>query len=262
MLRTASVTDSEPTHTMSSKPAACVALMKRLASAAGQKRTTTSAPLRPGGSEHSEVALVGLTRERFHVRGAVGVLGVHGGDALRLEQVLDEVCECKVLPRVGGRCASEEGVGRAVGERGARRRRRELRYLVLREVFGGGHRRVTARGADDCVSTEPREGGPRKLVCADERASFVARAVFDGEPEARGAGDDSGGKNGCVVRVRVSKGAWQSFATWQSPDRGVRKYIGGVVDLLHRHHESQEPPSVVVDRVGLVVLEQAAEPDL
>ena len=45
MLLTANVTDSEPTHVMLAKPAACVAWMKRLASVAWQKRTTTSAPL-------------------------------------------------------------------------------------------------------------------------------------------------------------------------------------------------------------------------
>ena len=45
MLLTASVTDSEPTHVMLAKPAACVAWMKRLASVVWQKRTTTSTPL-------------------------------------------------------------------------------------------------------------------------------------------------------------------------------------------------------------------------
>ena len=45
MLLTANVPDSEPTHVMLAKPAACVAWMKRLASVVWQKRTTTSAPL-------------------------------------------------------------------------------------------------------------------------------------------------------------------------------------------------------------------------
>jgi hypothetical protein len=54
MLLTASVTDSEPTHVMLAKPAACVALMKRLASALWQKRTTTSAPLRRSTSTFDE----------------------------------------------------------------------------------------------------------------------------------------------------------------------------------------------------------------
>ena len=46
------------------------------------------------------------------------------GDALDLKQVLDEVCECEALPRVGRRRTSKEGVGHAVRERRARRRRR------------------------------------------------------------------------------------------------------------------------------------------
>ena len=54
MLLTANVTDSEPTHVMLAKPAACVAWMKRLASVAWQKRTTTSAPLRRSTSTFDE----------------------------------------------------------------------------------------------------------------------------------------------------------------------------------------------------------------
>ena len=62
MLRTASVTESEPTHVMLSKPAACVAWMKRLASAAWQKSTTTSAPLRRSTSSCDEKLAWPLTK--------------------------------------------------------------------------------------------------------------------------------------------------------------------------------------------------------
>ena len=62
MLRTASVTESEPTHVMLSKPAACVAWMKRLASAAWQKSTTTSAPLRRSTSTFDEKSAWPLTK--------------------------------------------------------------------------------------------------------------------------------------------------------------------------------------------------------
>jgi hypothetical protein len=82
---------------------------------------------------------MGLVLELLHTRGPVGVLRVDRGDALDLKQVLDEVCECEALPRVGRRRTSKEGVGHAVRERRARRRRRELWNLVVSEVVGSGH---------------------------------------------------------------------------------------------------------------------------
>ena len=126
--------------------------------------------------------MVGLILELLHARGSIEVIGVDRSDALHLKEVLDKVRECKALKHVGGRCASKERVGDAVGERGARRCRRELWDLVESEKVGGGHRCATAGGTDDCVSTTPGEGGLHELMCAGSRASFVAGAVFDGKP--------------------------------------------------------------------------------
>ena len=112
-------------------------------------------------------------------------------DAFHLKKVLDEVGECEALQRIGRRCASKERVGETVGERGARRGRRELWDMVDCEVVGGGHRPVTAGGADDCVCTKPGEGSLHELMCADERASFGTGAVSDGKPDANGVGGTS-----------------------------------------------------------------------
>ena len=136
-------------------------------------------------------ARVGLVVELLHTRGSVEVIGVDSGDAFHLKKVLDEVGECEALQRIGRRCASKERVGEAVGERGARRGRRELWDMVDCEVVGGGHRPVTAGGADDCVCTKPGEGSLHELMCADERVSFGAAAVSDGKPDANGVGGTS-----------------------------------------------------------------------
>ena len=131
---------------------------------------------------------MGLILELLHARGSIEVIGVDRSDALHLKEVLDEVGECKALKRIGRRCASKVRVSDAVGKGGARRGRRKLWDLVVGEIVGGGHRRATARGADDGVRTKPREGILHKLMRADERASFVARAVLDGKPKAGGLG--------------------------------------------------------------------------
>ena len=61
------------------------------------------------------------------------------------------------------------------------RARVRIRVRVRVRLGGRGRARVTT----------PGEGGLHELVCADERASFVAGAVFDGKPFASGGRDTS-----------------------------------------------------------------------
>ena len=135
---------------------------------------------------------MGLILELLHARGSIEVIGVDRSDALHLKEVLDEVGECKALKRIGRRCASKVRVSDAVGKGGARRGRRELWDLVVIEIVGGGHRRATAGGADDCVSTKPGKGSLHELMRTDECVSFAAGTVSDSKPGANGVGESSG----------------------------------------------------------------------
>ena len=139
---------------------------------------------------------MGLILELLHARGSIEVIGVDRSDALHLKEVLDEIDECEALKRIGRRCAGKVRVSDAVGKGGACRGRRELWDLVVIEIVGGGHRRATAGGADDCVSTKPGKGSLHEPMRTDECVSFAAGTVSDSKPGANGVGESSGDQLG------------------------------------------------------------------